>query len=586
MKLLLSITPLLLLLIIGFYAFKTPLARVGSFANTTRLWLIQILLVISYPVAQIVLPSDQGVIQRFLNQVDQFYYVRLHVGLLPGLISGTIWLFYFFIIPLVPLLGAIMCYFLSDVLIRRRDRLIPVRKSAGLLREYGEQISFLQKRFNEVLAKHALKLTPTFYVRRMLEPSFYVFGRKRLCVQVVATIGLLHSIRQGSVFEEDIDVMICHEIGHVLNGDLPLVSSIKIFSDLRIIRLAIIATFAALLLIYLVLGVTFCLRYNPGRLGEALSRLSDFGYLLPVFVILYVTYLLLDLLIRTSFKMREFFADARTAQLCSQDVVVNTLQRTKSPFLFLVPKLTPLVPLLDTVLSGRSGRISKMLRRLIPAPEYSRLLNRIEQLIATAGTAFMTHPTSEERKEAIVSRKYLPAGPIFISYKANLATGTALLLASLFLKFTLSLAGIPDPFEVTVFLCSLAALVIINNTHFRLIKHDNLVLLIEGYGLCGIGMTFPEYKRAGRQLFFANQVAVLPFALINSVLWTIGFLKNDVSTIFFLSSLMMPFASIYLFTVFFLLVLTRFNKQAEPRAGQTFRHRLKASLSNVFQLKR
>jgi hypothetical protein len=365
---------------------------------------------------------------------------------------------------------------------------------------------------------------------------------------------------------EEIEVFIAHEIGHVLNGDLRLASSIKVFSDLKIIRFVIIATFIALALVYLLLGIVFTLIYNPQKLAYVLHHLTDFKYYLPIFAVSYVLYFLVDLLIRTSFKTREYFADARTLQMCSEDLVIKTLERTSSPYVFLVPNHVPLVPFPTGMLGSRPVKMAKLLCGFLPASKHFQVkaITKVEQLGAKISPIFVTHPSNADRIEAIVSRKYVPSRPVFISYKSYFTVGLIVFLFSLFTIIFLSISSPSYWTLVLQFLCSLTIIVIINNSHLRFLKQDELILLIESFALCGFGMTFLEYKNAGRRLMFATGLGILPFVTANSVVWTIGFFKHHLPIIFCLVSLLIPCVLTYLFTIIFLFILSRLSKRVEP----------------------
>ncbi|MFH1146929.1 MAG: M48 family metalloprotease, partial [Pseudomonadota bacterium] len=340
MQFFINTLPLLILLVIAFYSIKIPLQKAYVFENSSKLWLIHVVLVTGSPVLFLLVLSFEGLGRHIESLLNQFFLWHSNYGLLAGIVYVTPWLLHDFLFLLPPIL-AFLSYFLSPSIIRRYENLVPAEEEKDeMILSYKESISFFQNVLRRVMSAAGLPCRPSLYVKKLLVPNCYVFGKNSLNFSVVVTTGLLDSVKEGVISVEEVGAIVSHEIGHVLNSDLRLASSVKMFSDLKVIRFVIFGVFSALLLIYLS-GIGLNLYYNPSltmaeKLSKSYESLKSISVFIPAFLLLYMLYAAVEVLIRTTFKTREFFADVQALRILEdENTFVKTLRKISSPFYFL-----------------------------------------------------------------------------------------------------------------------------------------------------------------------------------------------------------------------------------------------------------
>ncbi len=525
MQVLINTLPLLFLFLIAFYSFKMPFQKAYTFENSSKLWLIHVILITGAPIFLLLVYSIEGIRQHYAIHLSQFLVWRSNYGLPAGIIYITPWSLHDSLF-LIPPLIAFLSYFFSPIIIRRYENLIPATggKHDHLISSYKESISFFENEMRRVINTVGLPSKPSLYVKKYVLPNCYVFGKGSSNFSIVVTTGLLDSIAKGSMSADQVDSIISHEIGHVLNSDLRLASSVKMFSDLKIIRFIIFGVFSALLLIYLS-GIGLNLYYNPSlTIAQKLSRsyeiLKHFLTFVLPFLTLYIAYAGVELLIRTTFKTREFFADVQALRIFKDEAIfVKTLEEVSSPFHFLIADSRSLAAPAYTVFIILPQAVTRFFSKtffFLPKTFHARVVSSIEVLVEKLRPVFLTHPTLNNRLEAIANRTYFPKPPLHISFKAYLTVGITLLISLLFIFLTALNLNIFHYWwsYVLYFGYALVVLVVINNAHLRYLHKYDLQALEDSFFLAGFGIKHPIAKSWGRKLFFATHVSHLPFTIL------------------------------------------------------------------------
>lgn len=565
MNLLINIFPVILLAAALIYALKLPVERIYTFENSARLRLIHTILVTTMQIAFLPMLFKGGFKQNYLFHMNIFLNVRSHYGFLIALTYIIPWVVYLFS-PLIPILAASVFYFFSDKIIRLYEKLIPAQGDNKLLAPYRESISFFQNQMQQIFKAHGLLYKPKLCIKPTLNPGCNVFGSNTHNLSIVVTLGLLRSLREGQLSGKEIEAMICHEIGHLFNGDIRLASSIKILLDLKIIQLAILATFTGLLLIYLTPAV-FTFLYKPDSFYGQLKVFYDFRLSIPVFLSWFIICFLSDLMVRTAFKTREFFADAQAVRILKEEeIFIKTLKNMPLPLGFLAQRSLTLgifPNFISAYLPSTSKKILyKILDSLTPRAMYETITKKIDHLTERLKSLFLTHPTFEQRIDAILNRTYFPTHPVLTSSKTYVTVGITIFLSFLFfVTIALVLTGSGWTFLLYLF-CALAALVVVNNAHLKHLTKDELFWLRDSTMLCGFKITSPKLKQNGRKLCIANHVALLPFTTTTLLLLTLTdvWRNKDVPVPIIIIMLVMPFLLMHLSVQGFLILLSWFKK--------------------------
>jgi Zn-dependent protease with chaperone function len=535
-----------------------PPEKAYTLENSAKLWLIYIILLTATPIALIFFLSTKGL--EYTSYLNQFKVWRSNYGLLAGFVYIIPWFLHYSLF-LIPPLAAILFYFFSPSIFKKYEKLVPAGENNNITSSYKEPISLFQEALIKVVNEASLPSTPKVYIKKEIKPNCFVFGKNRSNFLIVVTLGLLESIKEGTIKAEELEAIISHEVGHVLNSDLRLASSIKIFSAFKIPKFVILGVFAAFLLIYLS-GLGLNLYYNQNlsmaeRLGKSYEYLKGFYPLIPFFPILYLSYAAVEILIRTTFKAREFFADTQAIlTFKSESVFIRALAEISSGLSLLVPDshglgLLPSIKVISWPLS-----FTRFLFRIfffLSEGFQEKTTEKIKKITKRLEAVYLTHPSTDKRIEAIANRTYFAMLPAHISYKAYLTVGITLLISFLFL---VSLASQLEAFSfwslLLYFFYALLALVFINNSHLRHLPKYNLIALKDGFMLCGFVTRHALMRDYGRKLFFANHLAHLPLAIFPLSVFIIG----DFPLVIFVIMLILQFSIIHLCTSFFLTLLS------------------------------
>lgn len=556
LQLIIDTFPLFFLLVAAFYSLRRPLEATYAFENSAKLWLIYIIFVTATPIVLIFLLSREGL--EYGSYISQFIIWRSKYGLLAGLIYIIPWFLIYFLF-LVPPLAAILFYFFSPNIFKKYGKLIPAEESNNITSFYQEPISLFEDSLIKVINAAGLPSKPKVYIKNELQRNCSVFGKNSHNFLIVVTIGLLESIKEGTVKGEELQAVIGHEVGHVLNSDLRLSSLIKIFSEFKIPKFVILGLFAALLLIYLS-GIGLNLYYNQQlSMTEKLSRsyeyLKGFPRNIPFFLLLYIAYVAVDLLIRTAFRAREFFADAQAIlTFNSEKVLVKTLEKVSSGIPLITPDSPDLALLPYKVVVSWPLTFTKFLFRIFFLPEsfQKKVTQKIDGIVKKLKAIYSTHPSLDQRLVAIANHTYFPTPPIHISYKAYLTVGITVLISFLFLSYSILPLGLRSMYSVFLyFFYALLAVVIINNTHLRHLHKYDLVALNDGFFLCGFATKNAIAKSYGRKLFFANHLAHLSFTIFPLFTFIHGFPLK-----IFVGMLALQFLIIHISISLFLILLS------------------------------
>ncbi|MEI9475053.1 MAG: M48 family metalloprotease [Deltaproteobacteria bacterium] len=553
---------LLLIFFLTFYALRMPLGKAYTFENSARLWLIHVILVTATPLLLAVLVYRRGFQEYYASYARQFFFLVSNCGLLAGLFYIIPWLIYYALFLLPPVAAILFSLFPTQIT-KWHDKLILSDKTGRLTSEYGKSLSFLKEALSEVVKKAKLPSEPRIYLRRAENRNCYVFGNNSRNFIVAVTSGFSDQIKIDVFTLEELKAIISHEIGHVMNGDLRLASSIKIFSDIRAMRILIFCLMATLALICLsTVGIIFFYATNL-TVSQRISVTAVYLERLPSAILLYLLFLficaVLDVIIRTTFKKREFLADAQGVVIFPDEAVFKlALQK----FAYLP---NPSKPDSQTRSGSLRAEVKRLSRRTILFMSRffsSKTLRRIDTVTKKARPVFSSHPGPDERIEAIKRRTYFPETPFFISQKSYLMVGVGLVLCFLFFSFVMLSLRILTSWKEYAFwfgyICF--ALIIINNANMRHLGRYELKNLKKSFLRCGLKSDQSPSMGYGKKLFLANYLGQLPLAAVPVGLYFIGLSEKTVPLSLLIPVLFIQFIAIHLLTYAFLTILSWFPK--------------------------
>jgi Zn-dependent protease with chaperone function len=553
----------LLLSLLAYSALKMPMQKAYTFENSVRLWLIQAILVTAPPLILSVLLYRKGLQQYYIHYAQQFALLVSNYGPFAGLLYIIPWLIYYTLLLLPPVAAVIFSLFPTQIT-RWHDRLIPSDKPGHLLSEYGKSVSSFKEAVRGVVEKAKMPSKPRIHLRRDESRNCYVFGKTSRNFSVAVTSGFLDQIEHAAFTFEQLQAIISHEIGHVINGDLRLASAIKIFSDISLMRIVIFCLMVTLAVICLsTIGIIFGYATNLTT-SQKISLIADYLVKLPGAILLYLVFLLicvvLDLLIRTTFKTREFLADAQAIVIFPDETVfklaLQKLAHLPNPF---KPGSHSRPRSLAAGIKRLSRRTIYFMSKFLP----EKKLREIDRAMKKLKSIFSSHPEPDERIEAITRRTYFPKPPFFITYKSYLMVGVTLVLCFLFFSFVTLRLEIFTSWKAYAFWFGYTcfALIIINNARLRHLRNYALKSLKRSFLLCGRKADQSAIEDSGRKLFWANCLGQLPLAVIPVGLYFKGLPKEIIPLNLLMFVLPIQFVIIHLLTYAFLNILSWTQKE-------------------------
>ena len=299
-----------------------------------------------------------GLVSPFLfPQSIQEYKISLPSKFfLSGDLFGWI---YWFISIVLPLTLAILCFFLAPQLIQRRLKLVSFSKKYPEIHSEIVRLSELG----------GLSKAPDAFLLESDYPSSFVFGRTIKDAKLVLSEGLVKSLSS-----KEIDAVILHELGHILNKDMFFMTWGTTF----------LKALKYWFLLFTVFVITSSILTG--------SLLNPTG--LSFWVILYwalLFFLLPMLIIYSVSRIREFLADA-------QVIIISGDHSYLSAALLKISKSLILTSIKQRISSFSVGL---SITGLYPFKGVKNILFRY-----TIGT----HPNLAERLEALRTRKYIISG--------------------------------------------------------------------------------------------------------------------------------------------------------------------------------
>jgi len=190
-----------------------------------------------------------------------------------------LWLLYFLVSDIAPILIFVGSYFFSSLLLKRRYKLVPLQETYPHVNKTVDSLAILI----------GLKKPPKSYLLHAREPNSFVFGRNKDDVNLVLTDNLIHVLNPI-----ELEAVILHELGHVVNRDMVFMT----------IGDSFIKAFKYYLPIFCLYGI-LVYRVDWGVFVNTVA-------LIPLFIVM--PYLIVNSVSR----IREFLADA-TSSLATQE---------------------------------------------------------------------------------------------------------------------------------------------------------------------------------------------------------------------------------------------------------------------------
>jgi Zn-dependent protease with chaperone function len=564
MKLLLIITPLLFVSIIAFYSFRMSPQKAWTLETSARLWLIHSVLITATPLILMILVYRRGMHEYYAFYSGQFNLLVSNYGLFPGLLYIIPWLVYYLLFFLPPASTMFFSLF-PTYFIRKHDKLTLSDKSGDLTFKYRRSISFFRESLGAVVSRVNLPAKPGFYIREAQSRDCYVFGNSPNKFSLAVTTEFLNLMEQNAFTLEELRAIISHEIAHVINEDLRLASSVKIFSDVNAMRyliLSILITLAVISLTTLIIIFGWAANLAP---TQRMNLVVNYLVKLPGAITPLLTFLIicisLDLLIKTSFKKREFFADAQALQISPDESVY---ERALKKYAYL---LNSLMPGSHNHLSSFFDGIKQLLRRgirfvanFLPV----EMLEGMERFMTGIKSFFSSHPGLDERIEAIRKRTYFSEQSSFFHWQGYFMVGLALLIPFLLFSYVTISLNMPTSWAIFILCfgygCVCVSFIIINNARLRYLNRIDLQHLKKNFLSLGFKGENPNLNYAGRRLFHANILGQLPLAAVPLFLLIFGIVREiDFVAIFFPVLIMVQLLIFHFLTYFFLAILCRFK---------------------------
>jgi len=286
-----------------------------------------------------------------LSTVLKLFLYPEQVGVI---ISGSDSLLQSVLYNILPLVLLFISYIFSSKLIIRKYNLKPLEQEKKALDE--ELSSYLE-------STAGIEKIQEFMLHPSATPNSFAFGKSKQRAKIVLTKGLIENFNQ-----HEIQSVILHEYGHIVNEDIGFVTWMESFIDILKYYLLILGGYQLYLIIrYLLNGSSFETVYS-------FTANSFYWFLINALVIGVIPYLLFNQISRS----REYLADA----------YVCRMQGTHDLFEKTLLKITKYIVFSPYEFKGPS-------RLLIALPTSSEKTNRVLRYLSSK------HPPLDQRISAM-----------------------------------------------------------------------------------------------------------------------------------------------------------------------------------------
>lgn len=485
---------------------------------------------------------------------------------------GFFYFLYFFlvsiwiVISVFPIISFPLIFIFSKKIVIKKEQLKLITP------EENEGIKEIKSLFLETIKSFNKSPELNFYCKESLLPNIYIFGSTRIKLNIAITTEFLNWMNRKRFTKEELESIVSHEVGHVLNKDLNIASSIKLFDDLKILRNCILFSLILIVCIKL-LGYSYSYFFYESFVGYKnldilISRfasvfLGGFKY----YFIVYILYSLIEMFVSSNFRFRELLADKQTLNLIEdKKYLINSLENFDEIFLEKPPEKIGLglsffhMSVLNPLLF-----LKKIIDQLSKRNLFStRIIERVKSIYERFSFFYhSSHPKMEKRIEIIKKFEnqfydyiygygdyFLTGLVVFVIF----VTGWVLLnkLVGSFVSWN----GFINLGVIFSILLSIL-LVYINNAPLMTIKNNQIMYLIDDYlfseamlgllkvrKITGSEETVNRINREAKKLLSKNILSFSPF-----------FTVIPITTLFFNIPLDITFAALIgpILYVFFLL---------------------------------